>query len=130
MTSWGRLWAVWRRWLLVAGGALSLALGLLGAVLPGLPTTPFVLLAAACFAKASPSLHRRMREHRWIGPILTDWEAHRSLTRRVRRIALTSMSTMVGLSAWAFRDQPWPLAALVLAGLVGAWVVWRIPLRD
>jgi uncharacterized membrane protein YbaN (DUF454 family) len=71
-----------RQALLVAAGLLALGLGLIGVVLPGLPTTPFVLLAAACFAKASPRLHRWLTQHRYLGPMVRDWEAHRSLPLR------------------------------------------------
>ncbi len=117
------------RWLLWLAGTVSLALGLIGVVLPGLPTTPFVLLAAACYAKASPHLHGWLLGHRFLGPMVRDWEQHRSLTRRAKTVAITSMLVMVGLSAWGFRHHPWALGALLAAGLIGAWVVARIPTR-
>ncbi len=83
-----------RQTLLVAVGVLSLALGLLGVVLPGLPTTPFVLLAAACFAKASPRLHRWLTRHRFLGPMVRDWEAHHSLAldRGMQRSGLVAQA--------------------------------------
>lgn len=119
----------WKRWLLVAAGFVSLTLGMIGAVLPGLPTTPFVLLAGACFVRASPALHGRLLGHRWLGPMLRDWDRHRSLTRRTRRVALVMMTAMVLVSAWLLRDLVWLQAAVLLAGGIGAWVVWRIPVR-
>ena len=61
------------RWLLWLAGTVALGLGIVGVVLPGLPTTPFVLLAAACYAKASPRLHRWLRAHRLFGPMVRDW---------------------------------------------------------
>jgi len=118
-----------RRALLVSAGVISLGLGLLGVVLPGLPTTPFVLLAAACFARASPRLHRWLTQHRFLGPMVRDWEAHRSLPLRVKWIATTMMLGMVLLSAWQFAGRPWLQGALLVLGLVGAAVVWRIPTR-
>ncbi|MGE0350757.1 YbaN family protein [Hydrogenophaga sp.] len=117
------------RGLLWLAGSVSLALGLVGVVLPGLPTTPFVLLAAACYAKASPRLHGWLLQHRWMGPMIRDWETHRSLTRRTKTVALASMVLMVGLSAWGLRHQPAALAALLVAALVGVVVVARIPTR-
>lgn len=119
----------WIRLLLIAAGLLALGLGLLGAVLPGLPTTPFVLLAAACFARASPALHRWLLHNRLTGPMLRDWLTHRSLTRRVRWVAVGSMSAMVMVSIWVFRGQAWLQLVLLAAGLIGAWVVLRIPVR-
>jgi hypothetical protein len=118
-----------RQHLLVAAGVLALALGLLGVLLPGLPTTPFVLLAGACFAKSSPRMHRWLLNHRYLGRMVRDWEAHRSLPLRVKWVSTTLMLTMVCLSAWQLQGRL-PLQALVLGlGLVGAWVVWRIPTR-
>jgi uncharacterized membrane protein YbaN (DUF454 family) len=119
----------WVRGLLWAAGTVSLVLGLIGVLLPGLPTTPFVLLAAACYARASPRLHRWMLEHRWIGPMLRAWERDRSLTRRTKTLAVGSMLLMVSFSIWSFQGRWIAQAVLVLLGVVGAWVVLRIPTR-
>ncbi len=118
------------RWLLWLAGSVALALGLIGVVLPGLPTTPFVLLAAACYAKASPRLHGWLLQHRFLDPMVRDWEAHRSLTRRSKTVAQVSMVVMVGLSAWGLRERPVVLAIVLIAALVGVLVVARIPTRQ
>lgn len=118
------------RWLLWLAGSVSLALGLVGVVLPGLPTTPFVLLAAACYAKASPRLHGWLLNHRFMGPMVRDWEQHRSLTRRTKTVAQVSMVAMVGLSAWGLRGQPIVLAIVLVAAAIGVLVVARIPTRN
>lgn len=117
------------RWLLWLAGSVSLALGLIGVLLPGLPTTPFVLLAAACYAKASPRLHRWLLNHRWMGPMLRDWERDRSLTRRSKTVALVSMVVMVSVSVWSFRGRLALQLVLLATAAVGAWVVLRIPTR-
>lgn len=119
-----------RRGLLLLAGFISLVLAGLGVVLPGLPTTPFVLLAAACFAKGSPRWHAWLLNHRWMGPMVRDWESNRSLPRRVKVLAITMMVSMVGLSVWQLSGKPWVQGAIALAGLVGVVVVWRIPTRD
>ena len=107
------------RGLLWLAGSVSLALGIVGIVLPGLPTTPFVLLAAACFAKASPRLHGWLTRHRYLGPMVRDWEAHRSLPLRIKWISTTLMLTMVALSAWHFMGRPW-LQAVLIALVISA----------
>lgn len=118
------------RWLLWLAGTVSLGLGILGVVLPGLPTTPFVLLAAACYAKASPGLHGWLRGHRFFGPMVRDWEEHRSLRRRTKRFAQVTMLVMVSLSAWGLRDRPVLLGVVLVAAVIGVWVVARIPTRE
>ncbi len=118
------------RWLLWLAGTVSLGLGIVGVVLPGLPTTPFVLLAAACYARASPRLHRWLREHRFFGPMVRDWEEHRSLRKRTKRFAQGTMLVMVSLSAWGLRDRPVLLTVVLIAAAIGVWVVARIPTRE
>ena len=117
------------RALLWIAGSVSLVLGIIGVVLPGLPTTPFILLAAACYAKASPTLHAWLLNHRWFGPMLRDWESDRSLTRRTKTIAVVSMLVMVGFSIWTFRERPPVQLVLLATGAIGAFVVLRIPTR-
>lgn len=117
------------RWLLWLAGTVSLVLGLIGVVLPGLPTTPFVLLTAACYAKASPRLHGWLIHHRFLGPMVRDWETHRSLPRRTKALAITSMLVMVGFSAWIFHEQTWLLVTLLVGALIGVIVVACIPTR-
>lgn len=118
-----------KRAALVGAGLLALLLALLGAVLPGLPTTPFILLAAACFAKASPRLHQWLVQHRWLGPMVRDWEAHHTLPLRIKWLASGMMAVMVGLSAWQLSNRPAVQAVVLVTGLIGGVVVWRIPTR-
>ena len=118
-----------QRSLLVVAGVISLGLAVAGAILPGLPTTPFVLLAAACFAKSSPRMHAWLLANRWLGPMVRDWEANHSLPLKVKWLATSMMLVMVSLSAWHLAARPWLAGLVVGAGLLGSWVVWRIPTR-
>ena len=117
------------RALLWVAGSIALLLGLIGVVLPGLPTTPFILLAAACYAKASPKLHAWLLNHRWFGPMLRDWERDHSLAKRTKIIAVVSMLVMTGISMWTFRERPPVQLILLASGAIGAFVVLRIPTR-
>lgn len=118
-----------KRSLLITTGILSLGLGILGVILPGLPTTPFILLSATCFANASPRLHAWLLNHRYLGPVVRDWEKHHSLPKRIKWLASIMMLMMVSLSVWQFRERPVLQGIILLLGLLGAWVVWRIPTR-
>lgn len=85
-------------------GALALGLGALGVILPVLPTTPFVILAAFCFGKSSPRLRAWLVNTRLFGPMIADWEAHGAIPTRVKALACAMMlavfliSLMAGLS--------------------------------
>jgi uncharacterized protein len=81
-----------RRWPYLLLAWISLALGLVGVVVPGLPTTPFVLLAAWAAARGSNRLHRWMRAHRLFGPMITDWEAQGAVSRRAKWTATLMMA--------------------------------------
>ncbi|MFM4702350.1 YbaN family protein [Aeromonas bivalvium] len=77
-----------KSWLLFGLGWLSFVTGLAGLVLPLLPCTPFMLLAAALFARSSPRFHHWLLHHPWFGPPIRDWQAHRGIRRDARRRAI------------------------------------------
>jgi uncharacterized membrane protein YbaN (DUF454 family) len=81
-----------RQRLFLIAGWISLGLAAIGAVLPLMPTTVFLILAAWCFGKASPELHRRLREDPRFGPTLRDWERHGVVTPRAKLAAVTMMA--------------------------------------
>ena len=68
-------------------GLFFTALATLGVFLPVLPTTPFLLLAAACFARSSPALHRRLLGNRVFGPFIAQWQHDRTVPRGAKRKA-------------------------------------------
>lgn len=76
-------------------GAISLALGAVGVILPLLPTTPFVLLAAFAFARSSPRLRSWLTNHSIFGPIIDDWEAHGAIAPRYKVMACSAMSVVL-----------------------------------
>ena len=79
--------AVLRGVYLVAG-LLFVALGFIGAFLPVLPTTPFLILAAACFARSSRRLERRLLDHPRFGPMLLDWRRRGAIPRKAKMMSL------------------------------------------
>jgi len=118
------------RWVLLVVGLFAVALGVIGAFVPVLPTTPFLLIGAACFARASPRLHRRMHRSKTFGPTLAEWHQHRAIPWRTKRYALVLMSVSIGVSALFFVEPWWGKAALVVVGVaVGTWL-WNVPSRD
>jgi len=81
-------------------GFVCLGIGLLGVFLPVLPATPFVLLAAGCFARSSERWHRWLLANETFGPMIQDWEQNRCIGCRVKVIAITSMLAVGGLSVF------------------------------
>jgi uncharacterized protein len=70
------------RLLLISGGTASVILGVIGIVLPVLPTTPFLLLAVFCYARSSERFHRWLLNHRWLGPYIASYRSGRGLSNR------------------------------------------------
>ncbi len=92
---------------------ISLSLGVAGIVLPLLPTTPFVLLAAWCASRSSPAFEAWLHEHRTFGPIIRNWRDNRAVPAKAKWLAgalLASSWTMLWLAAA-------PVAVLVLTGV-------------
>lgn len=107
-------------------GLFSLALGLLGAALPLLPTVPFLLLAAFCFARSSERLHDWLLGHPKFGPVIEDWQTRGAISPQVKRISTVSVIAVFGLSlAMGLR----PLILIVQAVALGCVMVfiWTRP---
>lgn len=120
------------RWIWFAVGLVAVALGGLGVVVPGLPTTGFFVLAAACFSKSSPRFEAWVLNLPGVGQMVCDYRAGLGMPRRAKAIAIGCMLTVGGLSTVALAvDQP-VIAGFVAALLaVGVWYVgWRVPTRE
>jgi uncharacterized membrane protein YbaN (DUF454 family) len=117
------------RSLYLSAGLLALSLGALGVLLPILPTTPFVLLAAACFARGSERFHRRLLANRIAGPIIREWCVYHSIPRRAKRWAYLMMVLSFG-SSILIMPEIWQKLMLVVIGSILAFYIWRTPVRD
>ena len=87
--------------LLIAIGSISLALGIVGVFIPVLPTTPFLLLAAACYARGSRRLHDALMRSRFPGRYIRDYREGRGLTRGMKAALLITLWLTIGYSALA-----------------------------
>ena len=117
-----------RRTLYLLLGFFFVGLAGLGAVLPVLPMTPFLLLASACFLRSSPALNQRLLRSRLFGPFLRDWYQHRGVRLHVKVLAVVVLSAAVGASL-LFGRLSLPLVVLLLTlALMGLVVVLRLPL--
>jgi uncharacterized membrane protein YbaN (DUF454 family) len=115
--------ARWAWWLLAYA---SLGLGVVGIVVPGLPTVPFVLLAAFSAARGSQRLHAWLLAHRQFGPMIRDWEAQGAVSRRAKRLA-TLMMAVCAVIMFLTAPAIWMAATgTAIMALVAAWL-WRRP---
>jgi len=103
-------------------GMVFVLLAFIGALLPVMPTVPFVLLAAACFAESSPKMHAWLLNHPRFGHIVRDWEESRCIPRGMKIWGISMMTLGGGISVWLFVPRGWPtwitLAGFFFADLV------------
>jgi len=116
---------VWRAVLLVVGTA-SLILGVIGIVLPVLPTTPFLLVTAACYARASTRLYQWLLGQRSLGPIIVEWRRSRSLPPGVKARALVVVVITFAVSVMLV-DVLVLRVALVATAAILAVFLYRLP---
>lgn len=107
-----------RRWLLAVAGILAVALAVVGVFVPVLPTTPFLLLAAACFVRSSPRLYAWLIHHKWFGAHLRHYRAHRAVSLSAKITALVLLWGVIGTTA-AFAVTTWWGRLLLGAVAVG-----------
>jgi uncharacterized membrane protein YbaN (DUF454 family) len=115
---------------LVVAGTGFVGLGVLGAFLPVLPTTPFMLLAAACYARASTRFYNGLLNNRLFGPTVREWRRHRSIPYRTKCTAIALMAiTLTASIVFAVEDGRMQFALAAFGVLLAAWMA-RIPSRD
>lgn len=113
-----------KRQLYLAAGLVSLALGSIGVILPLLPTVPFMILAAFCFANSSPRLESWLVEHPVFGVHIKNWRDRRAITRRGKWAATVAFAVSCVL-ALLFVELPWNLIPIAAALISGSWIWTR-----
>lgn len=116
-----------RRYILLILGWISLGLGALGLVLPVLPTTPFILLAAWCFLHSSDRLHAWLIAHPTLGRTIADYLEGRGLTRRTKIVALSTLWASIVGSAVVFVSHPAGDVAMILVAALITLYILRLP---
>ncbi|MFQ3588446.1 MAG: YbaN family protein [Fimbriimonadaceae bacterium] len=97
-------------------------MGLVGVVVPGWPTTIFMILALWAFKKSSPKMESWLLNHRVFGPTLRDWEENHSIRRRTKIVAISALWVFLILSLFLIKS----LWVKLIVAAVGAWVTWFI----
>jgi uncharacterized membrane protein YbaN (DUF454 family) len=128
----GRRRSPLRRALFLVSGFLFLTLGVIGVVVPVLPTTPFLILAALCFARSSVRCYRWLLTNRVFGRYLDDYLCGRGVSRRVKAGVLVFLWAVITLSAVVFVDRLWlrVLLFVVAAGVTVHVVLLKGRKRD
>ena len=101
------------KWLLMSLGVLAMAVGLIGVVVPLLPTTPFLLLAAACFVRSSDTMYGRLTSNRLFGGFIRDYREQRGVSARAKIVALALLWGVIGYTALTAVDAAWLRVLLV-----------------
>lgn len=115
-----------KKYLLIFLGILFIILGIIGAILPILPTTPFLILALACFANSSPRFHQMLLNNRWFGAALRQWDDNRSITRTSKIKAMTLIVLTFTLSIGVLHGRlPLQLGLFTLASILLTFM-WRL----
>ncbi len=96
------------RWVYLTAGWVSLALGIVGVVLPLLPTTPFLLVSAFAFGKGSDRLHDWLINHRTFGPPIEQWATYRAISRKAKWMGTLSLAVILSISL-ILGAAPWIL---------------------
>jgi uncharacterized membrane protein YbaN (DUF454 family) len=109
------------RALLVAAGLACVGLGFAGIFVPLLPTTPFLLLAAACFLRSSERFYRWLMGNRYVGNYLRNYMEHRATTMATKVGSITTLWCCLGFAGYFFTES-WPVRAILLTVGIGVTI--------
>ena len=111
------------RALYMVGGSISLFLGVLGVFIPGLPTTPFILLSAALYAKSSEKLYNWLLANKYLGPRIKNYQRQKGVTLKGKYKIIALMWTMVLISSFLVIKIMIVRIVIITSGVIGAIVV-------
>lgn len=117
----------WKRTLYLTVAAVFFVLGVIGAVIPGLPATPFLLLTSYLLVRSSPKLNDRLLKSRLVGPILCDWQQRGGVRASVKWKAITIVVLAVFASLYFASLSPVPTAIVSVAAAIGILVILKLP---
>ena len=118
------------RGLLVIGGLMMTGLGIAGFVVPGLPGTPLLLVAAWLFSMSNDRLYRWMVTNRWFGQAIADYRAGLGIRRRIKITAVAMVIVVVSLSVGWGLDSPWLRIGVAALGAYGVYFILTRPTRE
>jgi len=118
-----------KRVLLIIVGWICVVLATLGVVLPLLPTTPSLLLAAWCFARSSPRFHHWLLHRSWFGSYLRHWQQHRALPKGAKPKAVALILVTFAVSIY-FVPLLWVRILLLCMMFMLLFMMWRLPVVD
>jgi len=111
----------------MGAGWFFVAAGVVGIFLPLLPTTPFLLLAAACFPRSSEELHSGLLNHPRFGNFVGNWERHRVIPKRAKLLSSSMMTLMIGYLVFVYPHPLWFKAFLVITCVAVSRFIWSCP---
>ena len=112
----------------VIAGSVFVLLGAFGVILPGLPTTPFLILAAACYIRSSQRLYDWLIANKTFGPYLRDYREGKGIPKRAKKIALVMMTIFVGYAVLFALDDLFVRIVVLILGMIGFfYVAYRVP---
>ncbi|ACT58588.1 YbaN family protein [Hirschia baltica] len=115
-----------KRFLWMICGFVALALGVAGIILPLLPHTVFLLIAAFCFSRGSERLHSWLINHKHLGPPIRDWNEHGAIPLKAKIIASIMMAATLGTAYLFHAPNPVIIAQIIILPLVGLFI-WSRP---
>ena len=105
-------------------GCASLVLAAFGLLLPLLPTVPFLILAAFCFARSNPEWERRLLEHQRFGHHIRNWRTHGAISMKGKLFAVLALAVSASTGHLTL-PSPWSAVPVLVAVLCGSWILTR-----
>ena len=115
--------------LFITLGTIMVGVGIIGMILPGLPTTIFLILAAYFFSHSSPNLYKKLLDNKTFGPIITNFKDHRGITQKDRKKAFITIWVIFGISI-TISNSIIVASILVLIGIIHTIYLFRLNLLD